>query len=85
MTLGKMKIKGFIFHSMAGVSNKQTKSKKTLESLHETYEAEYCEYDRHYWYNVFLDIHLLYLQCNDGIVNEVQNRVTTIINKLSSV
>lgn len=62
------------------------KIKKTLESLRKNYEAEYCVYDKNYWYNVFLDIHLFcLLQPTDEIVNEVEKRITKIIRKLSSV
>lgn len=56
--------------------------KKVLEDLHENYEAEYCGYDKHYWYNVFLDIRLLYLQNNDGIVDEVNDILDKILDKL---
>lgn len=75
----------FYISFYGGSEQQADKIKKTLEILQENYEAEYCGYDKHYWYNVFLDIHLLYLQSNDESVNEVQNRVTTIINKLSSI
>lgn len=64
--------------------DKADEIKKALEFLQENYEAEYCERDKHYWYNVTLDIHLLYLP-NSQAIGEIKARVNKILNQLLNV
>lgn len=60
----------------------QNKIKDALESLDINYEAEYYKCDRHYWYNVTLDINLLYLSSNEEVRNEIESKLDKITEKL---
>jgi len=53
--------------------------KNCLENLTCNYEAEYCSYKNEgYWYNVYLDKNLIYLDCSD-VKKEIE-KVLNIIN-----
>lgn len=60
----------------------QNKIKDALESCYINYEAEYYKCDGHYWYNVTLDINLLYLKSYQDIHNEIESKLDKITEKL---